>query len=86
VLTLLYWILQLYVLALIAYAVMSFIRPRYGSPLLSVQRFLGAIVEPVLRPVRRLLPTAQIGGMGIDFSVTIVVLVIEFVLLPLLVR
>jgi uncharacterized protein YggT (Ycf19 family) len=37
----------------------------------------------VLKPVRRVIPTARIGGVGLDLSVLIVFLVIDVILLPL---
>ncbi|MHB1712464.1 MAG: YggT family protein [Acidimicrobiales bacterium] len=77
------YLLQLYVFILIAYSLLSWVRPSYGSPILSVQRGLAKVCDPVLKPVRRLMPTAQIGGVGLDLSVLIVIVVIEVVLLPL---
>ena len=51
--------------------------------MIKVQRVLTAIVEPVLRPIRRIIPTAQVGGVGLDLSVLVVFLLIDVVLLPL---
>jgi len=62
---------------------MSFFQPSPDSPVRAVQRGLGRVCDPVLNLVRRFLPPARIGGMGLDFSVLIVILVIEIVLLPL---
>jgi len=42
-----------------------------------VQRVLASICEPVLRPVRRLIPPVQVGGVGLDLSVLVVFLVIS---------
>ncbi len=80
---LIYFLLQIYVLVLIAYAVMSFFQPAPGSPVRTVQKGLGRVCDPVLNLVRRVIPPARVGGMGLDFSVLIVILVIEIVLLPL---
>lgn len=77
-------LLQLYVFVLIGYSLLSWIRPSYGSPILTVQRGLAKVCDPVLKPVRRLIPSAQIGGVGLDLSVLIVIVVIEVVLLPLI--
>jgi YggT family protein len=41
---------------------------------------LTRIVDPVLRPVRRIIPPAQIGGVGIDLSVLVLFLVIDVVI------
>lgn len=77
------YVLQLYVIVLIAYSLLSWFRPAYDSPVRKVQQALTSVCDPVLRPVRRIIPTASIGGMGIDLSVIVVILVIEVVLLPL---
>jgi YggT family protein len=83
VLRLIGYILQVYVFVLIAAALLSWVRPAYDSPIRKVQQVLAAITEPVLAPVRRILPTARVGGVGFDFSIMIVILVIELILIPL---
>ncbi len=66
---------------LIAYAVLSWFtvsgRLAYDSPVLKIQRVLASICEPVLRPVRNLIPPVRVGGVGIDLSVLIVFLVVD---------
>jgi YggT family protein len=84
------YVLQLYVYVLIAAAVLSWlvafnvVNPR--SPVVSsIGRFLYVITEPVLRPIRRLLPNMG----GIDVSPIIIILIIFFiqsVILPNLYR
>ena len=84
------YVLQLYVYVLIAAAVLSWlvafnvVNPR--NPIVAaIGQFLYAITEPVLRPIRRLLPNMG----GIDISPIIVILIIFFiqsVLLPNLYR
>jgi YggT family protein len=80
-------ILNLFLLVLFAYCILSLViayaRISYDSPVIKVQRVLTAIVEPVLRPIRRIIPTAQVGGVGLDLSVLVLFLVIDVVLLPL---
>jgi len=49
-----------------------------------VVRVLDAITEPVLRPVRRILPPVRAGGASIDLSVLVVVIVAQIVVVPLL--
>jgi YggT family protein len=74
-------ILDLFLLVLFVYSVLSWVEMQvsYDSPVRKVQRVLGAIVDPVLRPVRRIIPPARVGGVGIDLSVIIVFLVILLV-------
>lgn len=75
-----YWLLQLYVYVLIAAAVMSWlvafnvVNPR-NHAVLMVGEFLYRITEPVLRPIRNLLP--NLGG--IDISPIILIIIIVFI-------
>ncbi len=74
-------LLYLFLLVLIAYAVLSWFtvsgRLAYDSPVIKIQRVLASICEPVLRPVRALIPPVRVGGVGIDLSVLIVFLVVD---------
>lgn len=87
---LLVWLLELYLLVLFAYCILSLViayaRISYDSPVIRVQRVLTSLVEPVLRPIRRVLPMARVGGVGLDLSVLVLFLVIQVVLIPLLSR
>ena len=61
--------LSLFSLLLVAYAMISWVRPDLNN---SVVRFLRSMVEPVLTPVRKVLPPRG----GVDFSVLAVLFVI----------
>ncbi|MDQ6796578.1 MAG: YggT family protein [Actinomycetota bacterium] len=45
-----------------------------GSIMATVFGILYALTEPVLGPIRRVMPTMSAGGMGLDFSPIIVIL------------
>jgi len=64
--------LTVYMWVIIIRALISWVSPDPYNPIV---RFLYRVTEPVLRPVRRILP---IGGIGVDFSPLIVILVIYF--------
>ncbi len=64
-------VLEAYFWIIIAGAVLSWVSPDPSNPLV---RFLRRVTEPVLRPIRRRLPT----GMGLDFSPMVVLLAIYF--------
>ena len=49
-----------------------------------VLRVLSAVTEPVLRPLRRLLPPVRAGGASIDLSIMVVILVAQIIVIPLL--
>ena len=76
-------LLRLYILALFARILLSWFPISPGTSLASVFSALYAITEPVLGPVRRMLPPMSMGGMGFDFSPIIVVLVFQLLLGPL---
>jgi YggT family protein len=67
-------LLTAYIWVIILRAVFSWV---YAPSLYQLGRFLYRLSEPVLRPVRRLVPPAKLGGL--DVSPIIVVLLIIFV-------
>jgi len=78
------YVVEAYVIVLIARALLSWLPARPGTPLHHVVRALDMVTEPVLRPVRRVLPTVRAGGMGIDLSIIVVIVIAELVVIPLL--
>ncbi len=79
-------LVEIYVVILILRALLSWFPVRPGSAFEKLVRAMDAITEPVLRPIRRILPPIRAGGMGIDLSIIVVVLVAEVVVIPLLRR
>lgn len=77
-------VVQLYVYVLFARILLSWFPISPGSPMATVFSVLYNLTEPVLGPVRRLLPPLSFGGMGLDLSPIIVTLGIQFLLIPLL--
>jgi YggT family protein len=78
------YLIEAYVIVLIARALLSWFPAAPGSVLAKVVQVLDAVTEPVLRPIRRLLPPIGVGGMGVDLSILIVVIVAQVVVVPLL--
>jgi YggT family protein len=72
-------VLQAYVIILVARALLSWFPMHAGSPLLPVVRVLDRLTEPVLAPIRRILPPVRAGGMAIDLSIIIAIVVVEIV-------
>jgi YggT family protein len=68
------WLLGLYSWVIIAAALMSWVSPDPRNP---VVMFLRRVTEPVLEPVRRMLPPWKTGGL--DLSPLIVLIAIQFV-------
>ncbi|HEX3946339.1 MAG TPA: YggT family protein, partial [Acidimicrobiales bacterium] len=77
-------LIEAYVVILIVRALLSWFPVRPGTPFEKLVRALDAVTEPVLRPIRRLLPPVRVGGMGLDLSIIIVILVAEIIVIPLL--
>jgi YggT family protein len=68
------WLLDLYSWVIIAAALITWVSPDPRNPIV---QFLRRATEPVLEPVRRLLPPWKTGGL--DLSPLIVLVVIQFV-------
>jgi len=77
--SLIYYLLEIFLLCLLGRAVLSWF-PSSGGALDTIRRALFTITEPVLAPVRSLLPPVRLGGMGLDLSFMIVFFVILIVM------
>ena len=69
-------VLRMYVFAVLIYAILSFISPGTYNPVTSV---LASICEPVLRPVRRVIPPIA----GIDLSPLFVIILLQALLIAI---
>jgi YggT family protein len=78
--TIVWWICLLFLIALIGRSILSFVSILPGSPLESLNRTLISVTDPVLRPVRRVLPPARLGTMGLDLAPLIVSIVVVIVM------
>jgi len=76
--------IQLYLVAIFARIILSFFPLAPGTVMSSIFSALYSITEPVLGPVRRILPPVGGGGVGLDFSPIIVVFAVQLLILPLL--
>jgi YggT family protein len=72
-------VLNIYIWVIIAAAVISWVTPNPYNP---VVRLLRRLTEPVLAPIRQLLPPWK--TFGLDFSPMIVILLIQWAVKPLL--
>jgi YggT family protein len=68
------WLLDLYSYVIIAAAIITWVSPDPRNPIV---QFLYKATEPVLRPVRNLLPPWKTGGL--DLSPLIVIIAIQFI-------
>jgi uncharacterized protein YggT (Ycf19 family) len=70
--TVLWTICLVFLIALWVTILFSYVSVMPGSPLESINRVANGIVSPVLNPVRRIMPTARVGGAGLDLSPVVV--------------
>jgi YggT family protein len=74
----------LYLFAVFARIVLSWIPTSSEGVVASVNSFLFAITEPVMGPLRRVLPPIGAGGVAIDLSPIVLILGMQFIVFPLL--
>jgi YggT family protein len=65
-----------YFACILAYIISSWVPLPYNVWLNRIQRFLYDVVDPYLRLFRRILPFARIGGLGLDLSPIIAIIVL----------
>ena len=65
------WLLGAYLLVLIAHVIFSWV-PRPPEPLQPVVAGVRALTEPLLSPMRRVIPPVRLGGAALDVSILIV--------------
>ena len=70
--TLICRLLDASLIVMFARIILSWFPIEPGSGLASVYGFLYAITEPVLGPIRRVIPPMGMGGMGLDLSPLVV--------------
>jgi uncharacterized protein YggT (Ycf19 family) len=59
--------------------VLSWFPARSDGALVGVQRVLNRLCDPVLRPLRAILPRPSVGGVGIDLSVFVAIIALEII-------
>ena len=70
-------LVQLLSLALLVWIVLSYIvvfgRVTYDHPNRKVNDFLSRLIEPILKPIRAVVPPVRVGGAALDLSPLILV-------------
>jgi uncharacterized protein YggT (Ycf19 family) len=69
-------LISLYIWVLIISALLSWFPSTPSGALAGIKRFLARLTEPVLRPLRAILPRLHAGGAYVDFSVLVAVLIL----------
>ncbi len=73
-----YWVILL-ARVILSWAMLFGFRPPLSGPLRAIIDLLDDVTEPVLKPLRGLIPPMRAGGMGLDLSI-----VVAFVILIVL--
>ena len=66
--------IQIYLFIVLVRVIMSWFPPTPGTGYAQVHQFFYNVTEPVLGPVRGLLPPLRMGGAGLDLSPIVVFL------------
>ena len=70
--TILCRLLDAYLIVMFGRIILSWFPIEPGSGIATVYGFLYSITEPVLGPIRRVIPPLGMGGMGLDLSPMVV--------------
>lgn len=72
-------LLTAYIAVFIVRGILSFFPVHRGSWLADLERLCVVVTEPLVYPVRRLIPPLRAGTVGLDLSLTIVVIVLYII-------
>ena len=67
--------IQIYLLVILIRILMSWFPPTTGTTYATIHEAFVNVTEPVLGPVRQMLPPLRVGAMGLDLSPIVVLLV-----------
>ena len=77
---LVHYLIGLYIWVLVLSALLSWFPTTHsGGALATTKLILARLTEPVLRPLRSIMPRPRIGGVGIDFSVMVAIILLVIV-------
>ena len=71
--------ITLFVRVILSWVTLLGFRPPFSGPFRSILDLLDDVTEPVLRPLRSLIPPVRAGGVGLDLSI-----IVAFVILAVL--
>jgi YggT family protein len=67
-------IIQVYALVVIARVILEYVPISYDHPVARVRSVFRAVTDPLLIPIRSVLPTVRMGGVGIDLSPLVLII------------
>lgn len=75
--------LWIYYVVLLVRIILSWV-PSLPEPVAPIARFVQALTDPVLAPLRGVVPPIRMGGVALDLSPILVFILIGFILIPLI--
>jgi YggT family protein len=69
-------LLQAYIIVIFVRVILSWFPISPGTAMASIYSIVYNLTEPVLGPIRRVMPGIGVGGMGLDLSPIIVIILI----------
>ncbi|HDH02611.1 MAG TPA: YggT family protein [Actinobacteria bacterium] len=72
-------LLSIYVVLILARIVLEWIRVPSDHPVAQIKRLVALAVDPLLIPIRRMLPDMPMGGMRLDLSPLLLLLGVRVV-------
>ncbi len=71
------WVLNVYIAVLVVRIIVDWIPVRWPAWIRPILLFIRSITEPLLSPLRRVIPLVQLGGgMALDLSPTVLVVLL----------
>lgn len=77
-------LISLYVFAIVARVLFSWIPLAPDSPVMVVRTWLVRITEPVMGPLRRALPAVRLGNVALDLSPIVLIIGLQVVVAGML--
>ncbi|REK19766.1 MAG: YggT family protein [Actinobacteria bacterium] len=74
------FLLQIYLYAVIAWIILSWIRVSPDHPVAKLSVLLDRIIYPVLLPLRRVIPPLRLGGGLLDLSPIVLIIGIQILI------
>ncbi len=72
-------VLSVYLVVLVVWALLSWFPLSHDSAARKLMTVLDAVIQPVLTPLRRVIPQVDMGGRGIDISFIVLIIVLFLV-------
>lgn len=72
-------VLDLFILAVVAWVILSWVTASSMHPLGRLYAFLDRIIQPIVSPIRRVIPPIRLGGGALDLSPIILIIGLSIV-------